>query len=222
MPRMITAVTPLRARTGWAIATGVGAALAAAWWLADQAPYPYAQRCLLDVPLPFLTAARIDAVLQPRPGERMLEIGPGTGLQSLHVAPQLGPRGRLDVLDIQQAMLDHVVRRAERDGLPTITPTRSDARELPYGDETFDAVYAVTALGEIPEPDRVLREVARVLKPGGRLVVGEFLDRHWISFGRLHRLADAAGLHLAERRGPGPAYLARFRPCPVDGWGRPT
>ncbi|MER6082429.1 methyltransferase domain-containing protein [Streptomyces sp. NPDC001833] len=214
MHRITTApLAPIPARTRWAVAAGAGAALAAAWWLGDTAPYPYAQRGLLDVPLPFLTADRMDAVLRPRPGERILEIGPGTGLQSLHVAPQLGPEGRLDVLDIQQEMLDHVMCRAERDGLATITPTRSDARELPYADGTFDAVYAMTALGEIPEPDRVLREAARVLAPGGRLVIGEFFDRHWIPFGRLHRLADAAGLHLTERRGPSPAYLARFRPC---------
>ncbi|WP_405725307.1 methyltransferase domain-containing protein [Streptomyces sp. NBC_01537] len=137
MHRITTApVAPIPARTRWAVAAGAGAALAAAWWLGDTAPYPYAQRGLLDVPLPFLTAGRMDAVLRPRPGERMLKIGPGTGLQSLHVAPQLGPEGRLDVLDIQQEMLDHVMCRAERDGLATITPTRSDARELPYADGT--------------------------------------------------------------------------------------
>ncbi|MFF9510871.1 class I SAM-dependent methyltransferase [Streptomyces sp. NPDC014724] len=101
---------------------------------------------------------------------------------SLHVAPQLGPEGRLDVLDIQQEMLDHVMRRAVHGGLANITPARSDARALPYEDKTFDAVYAVTALGEIPESERVLREAARVLAPGGRLVIGEFFDRHWISF----------------------------------------
>ena len=107
-----TPVAPIPARTRRAVAADVGAALAAAWWLGDTAPYPYAQRGLLDVPLPFLTADRMDAVLQPRPGERILENGPGTGLQSLHVAPQLGPEGRLDVLDIQQEMLDHVMCRA--------------------------------------------------------------------------------------------------------------
>jgi len=94
-------------------------------------------------------------------------------------------------------------------------PHCSDARELPFDDGVFDAVYLVTALGEIPEPARVLSAAARVLKPGGRLVVGEFFDRHWIPFGRLHRLADGQGLHLAERRGPSLAYLARFRPCGV-------
>jgi hypothetical protein len=113
MHRITTApVAPIPARTRWAVAAGAGAALAAAWWLGDTAPYPYAQRGLLAVPLPFLTAGRMDAVLRPRPGERMLEIGPGTGLQSLHVAPQLGPEGRLDVLDIQQEMLGHVMCRA--------------------------------------------------------------------------------------------------------------
>ena len=95
MHRITTApVAPIPARTRWAVAAGAGAALAAAWWLGDTAPYPYAQRGFLDVPLPFLTADRMDAVLRPRPAERMLEIGPGTGLQSLHVAPQVGPEGR--------------------------------------------------------------------------------------------------------------------------------
>ncbi len=149
----------------------------------------------------------------------MLELGPGTGLQALHVAPQLGPDGRLDIVDVQQEMLDHVMRRAKaevqagRNAAAAIVPHCSDARELPFDDGVFDAVYLVTALGEIPEPARVLSAAARVLKPGGRLVVGEFFDRHWIPFARLHRLADGQGLHLAERRGPSLAYLARFRPC---------
>ncbi|GAA4635018.1 methyltransferase domain-containing protein [Actinoallomurus vinaceus] len=199
-------------RTRWGLAAAGGAA-AAAWWFGDRAPYPYTQRGLLDIPLPYLTCAGLDEVLRPRPGERILEIGPGTGLQSLHVAPQLGPVGRLDVVDIQPEMLDHVTRRAEERGITTITATESDARTLPFAEETFDAVYLVTALGEIPEPERVLSEAARVLAPAGRLVVGEFFDRHWIPFGRLHRLADASGLHFEVRRGPTLAYLARFQPC---------
>ncbi|UFR07022.1 hypothetical protein KBP30_40355 [Streptomyces sp. Go40/10] len=47
-------------------------------------------------------------------------------------------------------------------------------------------------------------------------MIGEYFDRHWIPFGRLHRLADAIGLYLTERRGPSPAYLARFRPRRAD------
>ncbi|MDT0464324.1 class I SAM-dependent methyltransferase [Streptomyces gibsoniae] len=210
----MTHTVPTRPGLRWALAAGtVGAVAAGAWWFGDKAPYPYAQRRLLDLQLPGLTPAGLNAVLRPGPGERILEIGPGTGLQSLHIAPQLGPDGRLDVLDIQPEMLDHVMRRAERKGLTNITPTLSDARELPFPDGAFDAMYLVTALGEIPEPERVLTEAVRVLAPDGRLVVGEFFDRHWIPFGTLHRLADASGLHLAARRGSTLAYLARFRPC---------
>ena len=205
--------TRLDHRATLAAAACAAALAAGAWWFTDQAPYPYAQRRLLDVRLPFLTAANLDAMLRPCHGERILEIGPGTGLQTLHVAPHLGPDGRLDIVDIQQEMLDHVMARAERANLSTIHPHCADARELPFDAGTFDAVYLVTALGEIPEPERVLGAAATVLKPGGRLIVGEFFDRHWIPFGRLHRLADSRGLHLAGRRGPSLAYLARFQPC---------
>jgi hypothetical protein len=62
-----------------AISATTATAAVAAWWCTDSAPYPYAQRGLLDIPLPFLTNRRLDAVLGARPGERMLEIGPGTG-----------------------------------------------------------------------------------------------------------------------------------------------
>jgi SAM-dependent methyltransferase len=205
-----------------AAATGAAALAAGAWWFTDQAPYPYAQRRLLDIPLPFLATANLEGMLQPRPGERILEIGPGTGLQALHVAPRLGSSGRLDIVDIQQEMLNHVMARAEHASIATIHPHRADARELPFEPDTFDAVYLVTALGEIPEPERVLGAAATVLKPGGRLVVGEFFDRHWISFGRLHRLADGCGLHLEARRGPSLAYLARFRPCAATGKVQPS
>ncbi|WP_225732107.1 MULTISPECIES: class I SAM-dependent methyltransferase [unclassified Nocardia] len=194
------------------LALGAGAA-AAVLWFGDRAPFPYGQRWMLDIPLPLLTAARLDAVLRPRAGERILEIGPGTGLQSLHVAPQLGADGQLDVLDIQPAMLEHVRRRAEARSITNIVGTQGDARDLPFPDNTFDAMYLITALGEVPEPERVLREAVRVLNPAGRLVVGEFFDPHWIPFGRLHTMADSCGLHLAARSGPTVAYLARFQPC---------
>jgi ubiquinone/menaquinone biosynthesis C-methylase UbiE len=193
-------------------ASAAAAAAAAAWWYTDSAPYPYAQRRLLDLPLPFLTNRRLDALLGIRPGERVLEIGPGTGLQALHVAGLLGGEGRLDIIDIQDQMLDHVISRAQAAGITAITAAKADARQLPFPGATFDAAYLVTVLGEIPDPAAAVRELRRVLKPTGRLVVGEFLDRHYVPLVDLLSYASAAGLELSGRLGPPLAYLARLRP----------
>jgi ubiquinone/menaquinone biosynthesis C-methylase UbiE len=193
------------------IAAAAGAA-AAAWWWTDSAPYPYAQRWLLNVPLPFLTNRRLDALLGARPGERVLEIGPGTGLQALHVASVLGARGRLDIVDIQQPMLDHVMRRAAARTISPIVPARADARDLPFEDSSFDAAYLVTVLGEIPDPGVAIREIRRILRPGGRLVVGEFADRHYVPLVTLLGYANDAGLRPSAWLGPPLAYFARFEP----------
>jgi ubiquinone/menaquinone biosynthesis C-methylase UbiE len=196
------------------------AAGVAAWWWTDAAPYPYAQRWLLDLPLPFLTNRRLDALLAPRPGERILEIGPGTGLQALHVAGRLGERGRLDIVDVQQPMLDHVARRAAARTISPIVPARADARDLPFADGSFDAAYLVTVLGEIPDPAAAIREIGRVLRPGGRLVVGEFADRHYVPLVTLLGYANDAGLRPSSWLGPPLAYLARFEPSSADARGQ--
>ncbi|MFE3192731.1 class I SAM-dependent methyltransferase [Nocardia sp. NPDC059240] len=199
--------------TRLAITAGAAAA-AAAWWYTDRAPYPYAQHRILDLPLPGLSGDRLERLLRPRADERMLEIGPGTGIQTVRIVPKLGPHGRLDVVDIQQEMLDHVHRRAAH--LGRLVPTLADARELPFADATFDAVYMVTALGEIDDPTAALREASRVLSPHGRLVIGEFFDRHWIPFGRLRDYAEACHLHIDARVGPTMAYVARLHKCAAN------
>jgi ubiquinone/menaquinone biosynthesis C-methylase UbiE len=108
-------------------------------------------------------------------------------------------------------MLDHTMRRAEERGLANITPTRSDATAMPYEEGTYDAAYLTTVLGEIPDQDAALRELARVLKPGGRLVVGELLgDPHYVRLGPLRLRASGAGLAYERRLGSALGYFARF------------
>ena len=172
----------------------------ALWWRKNPSACPYSQRFWVEAPHPFITRERLRQVLEPRPGERILEVGPGTGYYSLPVAEWLLPDGRLDVFDIQQEMLDHVMRVAGERGLENIHPTLGDAQALPYADETFDGAFLVTVLGEVPDQHAALSELRRVLKPGGRLVVGElFGDPHWVSPGALERRAEQAGL-APERR----------------------
>jgi ubiquinone/menaquinone biosynthesis C-methylase UbiE len=196
----------LRAVTAAGVLTAGAAGVAAL--LGDKAPYPYALRHLLDIPLPLLTGRRLEVLLQPRPGERVLEIGPGTGLQSLHVAPRLGADGQLAIVDIQQQMLDHVMARAARHSIDNISPHLAGADALPFPGEHFDAAYLVTVLGEIPQPQAALAELRRVLKPGGPLVIGEFADRHHVTLPTLIRMANDAGLSFRRRTGIPFAYYA--------------
>jgi ubiquinone/menaquinone biosynthesis C-methylase UbiE len=186
----------------------VGAAL---WWRKHPSACPYGQRFWVEAPHPLITRALLRDVLDPRPGERVLEVGPGTGYYTLDVAQRLSPGGQLDIFDVQQDMLDHTMRRADERDLTNIVPCRGDARSLVYEDASFDAAYLVTVLGEIPDQGAALRELARVLKPGGRLVVGElFGDPHWVSPGRLRERSEAAGLVFGERAGTPLGYFARF------------
>lgn len=189
-----------------------GAVLAAAlWWRRHPSACPYGQRFWVEAPRPLITRRRLREVLDPQPGEHVLEVGPGTGYYTLDVAAWISPGGRLDVFDLQPEMLDHTMRRAQGRGLESITPTEGDARAMPYADATFDAAYLVTVLGEIPDQDAALREFARVLRPGGRLVVGElFGDPHWVRPNRLRERAEAAGLVFAHRSGTPLGYFARF------------
>jgi ubiquinone/menaquinone biosynthesis C-methylase UbiE len=202
----------LAAAAAGAVAAGAAGVAAV---LSDKAPYPYAQRHLLDIPLPLLTGRRLDILLQPRRGERVLEIGPGTGLQSLHVAPRLGADGQLAIVDIQQQMLDHVMARAARHSIGNISPHLAGAGALPFADAEFDAAYLVTVLGEIPQPQAALAELRRVLKPGGRLVIGEFADRHHVTLPTLIRMANDAGLSFKRRTGIPFAYYALLARCGV-------
>jgi ubiquinone/menaquinone biosynthesis C-methylase UbiE len=151
-------------------------------------------------------------ILAPEPAQRVLEVGPGTGYYSLHAVRWLEPDGTLEVLDIQQEMLDHTMRRAHALGISNIVPRQGDAQALPYPDGHFDAAYLVATLGEVPDKARALRELRRVLKPGGRLVVGESQpDPHMVSLDKLRMLADATGLTYEGRIGGRLGYFASFR-----------
>ena len=186
---------------------GVAAVLGGAiWWRRNPSACPYSQRFWVEAPHPFITRERLREILEPKPGERLLEVGPGTGYYALPVAEWLAPGGQLDVLDVQQEMLDHTLRRAAEHRIDNITPARSDARELPYPDDSFDGAYLVTVLGEIPDQDAALRELRRVVRLGGRIVVGElFGDPHMVTHASLARRAEAAGLRVDRKLG-GPLW----------------
>ena len=204
----------MKRRRAVAVAAGfVAAALLGAVlrWRRNPSACPYGLSFSLELPRPFITRPRLREILVPEPGERVLEVGPGTGYYGLHVARWLEPEGTLDVLDIQQEMLDHTARRARELGISNIVPLRGDAQKLPYPDDCLDAAYLNFVLGEISDQDATLRELRRILKPGGRLVIGEaFTDPHMVRFGVLRTRAETAGLEFERRLGGSLGYYARF------------
>jgi SAM-dependent methyltransferase len=201
----------------WAAASALlalGADVAGRLWSRQSpVPMPHFMRWILLVPRGPHSPARVQRLLQPRSGERILEIGPGVGIHAIPIAAALQPDGVLDVLDVQQEMLDDLTRRAARQGLGNIVAHRGDAQHLFYPDASFDAAYLVSVLGEIPDSASALRELKRVLKPAGRLLICEvFLDPDFISLPALQASARDAGFALERQSGPRLAYTALFRP----------
>ena len=133
---------------------------------------------------------------------------------ALPIAAALLPNGILNVLDVQQEMLDNLKRRTVKAGVTNIVATQGDAQSLPYPSCMFDAAYMVGTLGEIPDEGAALREVRRVLKPRGRLVIGEVLiDPDYVSIPALREKARDAGLVLERTTGPMLSYFALLRPA---------
>jgi len=215
----------MRARTAIGL-FGAATLAAALWWRKNPSACPYGQRFWVEAPHPIITRDRLREVLRPEPGERILEIGPGTGYYTLDMAEWVAgastaaeglngapPAGTIEILDLQQEFLDHVMKRATERGLANVVPIQGDATALPYGDESMDAVLLTAVLGEIPDRATALEEIARVLKPSGRLVVGElFGDPHFTSLASLKRQAAEAGLSFENHSGNRIAYFARLSP----------
>src|SRR5687768_9114642 len=156
-----------------AVLAAAAVVAAALWWRKNPSACPYGQRFWVEAPHPLITRERLFEALAPQPGERILEVGPGTGYYSLPVAERLTPGGTLALLDVQRKFLDHTVGRARERSLSHLEPTEADARSMPYDADSFDAAYLVAVLGEVPDQDAALRELRRVVRPGGRVVVGE-------------------------------------------------
>ena len=105
--------------------------------------------------------------LAPARGESILEIGVGTGLSAMDYPEAC----RVSAIDLSAAMLDRARHRLVRRGARHVALCRMDAAHLAFPDACFDAVYAAYVMNVVPAPLQVAREMLRVCKPGGRVVL---------------------------------------------------
>jgi SAM-dependent methyltransferase len=118
-------------------------------------------------------AAYLD-LLAIRPGERALEVGCGSGVILRDIARRVGREGRAVGLEYNAAFLPIARELAEQEGLAErIDWRQGDARALPFSDAEFDLALAVTVLRHVHGADQAVAEMARVVKPGGRVAVFE-------------------------------------------------
>jgi phosphatidylethanolamine/phosphatidyl-N-methylethanolamine N-methyltransferase len=154
-------------------------------------------------------------VINTRPG-RVLEVGVGTGLALADYERHLQVVG----IDLSPEMLDRARERVEEEGLHHVTGLHEmDAGDLKFPDNSFDTVAAMFVMTVVPEPERVMRELARVTKPGGEVIlvnhfsqiegVRGWVERRmapfadligWRSVFDLSRVMVCDDLELAERR----------------------
>jgi ubiquinone/menaquinone biosynthesis C-methylase UbiE len=145
-----------------------------------------AERLRWNNPSEIVAAARIP------PGARVAEIGCGTGWFTFQIEEAVRPRGMVYALDMQPAMLQ--ILRAKRDSWERILTLPCSENEFELDDGEVDIVFHANTLHECEEPEKHLKEVWRVLKPGGRLVVIEW---HWAN----------------EESQPGPPNTIRLEPA---------
>ena len=127
------------------------------------------------------------AMADPRPGERWLDVCCGTGKLAIEIGRRLGERGGVTGLDFNADMLAVAKRAEQEDNLPSpVVWLEGDALSLPFPDESFDGVTIGFGLRNLPDYDEGIREMRRVLKPGGRWICLELSHPVWPIFKQGH------------------------------------
>jgi SAM-dependent methyltransferase len=145
--------------------------------------------------------------------QQHLDIAAGTGEPGLTIA-RLSPRGRVVVTDLAPEMLEVAARRAEAQGITNIETKVCSADDLPFGDATFDSVSVRFGYMFFPDVAEATAEVARVLKPGGRVCSSVWVkpeENPWTTIA-MQAIATEAALTPPDPDGPN-----MFR-CAAPGW----
>jgi arsenite methyltransferase len=135
----------------------------------------YADEWLEGIPESFAGTGNPFSLGEIRPGERVVDVGCGAGIDSLIAAKKVGPDGRVIGVDITPSMLKKARFAAHEAGLNNVEFRVGYAESLPIDECWADVVISNGVLNLMPDKDTALQEMSRVLKPGGRLQIGDIL-----------------------------------------------
>jgi SAM-dependent methyltransferase len=155
-------------------------------------------------------AERLVDLLEPRPGQVILELAAGPGDTGFSALPRLLPGGRLVTTDVAPEMLDAARRRAAALGLEDVSFAVEDAAALTFDDDAFDGILCRWGLMLIPDMDAAAAEMRRVARPGGRVALAVWASpdaNEWMTASG--RAALELGLtEPSDPEAPGPFRLS--------------
>ncbi len=176
-------------------------------------PIPASQAALLLHPLRALMhpVGQMLEKFRVKRGDTVLELGPGPGYFTIAASQAVGPTGRLLCLDLQPEMLGMLRLRLDDQHVANTHLVAGDALNLPLADDSVDAAFLVTVLGEIPDRPQSIAELRRVLKPAAVLSISESLtDPDYMFEYSVRDLCRANGFEVLDRTPERLGYTISF------------